>query len=91
VCWAGDVTPAFCQATVVQAAKAAGKYVVGYHYDAQSPGSRRLAHRLSLGLAGTLREQDGTVLVPAGQTMTYDQMNNIRCLVRGVVGNLPKS
>ena len=36
MCWAGDVTPAFCQATVVQAAKAAGKYVVGYRYDAQS-------------------------------------------------------
>ena len=25
-----------CQGTVIQAAKAAGKYVVGYHYDAEA-------------------------------------------------------
>jgi hypothetical protein len=29
--------------------------------------------------------------VAAGQTMTYDQINNIGCLVKGVVGTLPKS
>ena len=29
-----------CQITVIQTAKAAGKYVVGYHYDAEVAGSR---------------------------------------------------
>lgn len=148
-----------CQATVVQAAKAAGKYVVGYHYDAQSldpagwlTGSAwawrgvyeniitsvaekkftggpynanwvgTFAHDdnpltlASFGssvpadlkakitaehaalkqpgasvFAGPIPCQDGTVLVPTGQTMTYDQVNNIHCLVKGVVGTLPKS
>jgi simple sugar transport system substrate-binding protein/basic membrane protein A len=41
--------------------------------------------------AGPIYCQDGTVLVLAGQTMTYDQVNRIRCLVKGVVGTLPRS
>jgi hypothetical protein len=41
--------------------------------------------------AGPIYCQDGTVLVLAGQTMTYDQVNSIRCLVKGVVGTLPRS
>jgi simple sugar transport system substrate-binding protein/basic membrane protein A len=40
---------------------------------------------------GPIECQDGTMLVAAGQTMTYDQINNISCLVKGVVGTLPKS
>ncbi len=148
-----------CQATVVQAAKAAGKYVVGYHYDAQvlDPSgwltgsawdwhgiyeniitsvatgkfaggpynanwvgtfahndnpltlasfgssvpselrSKIIAEQAALKqpnasvFTGPISCQDGTVLVPAGQTMTYDQVNNISCLVKGVVGTLPKS
>ncbi len=35
--------------------------------------------------------QDGSVLFAAGVTPTYDQINNIKCLVKGVVGNLPQS
>jgi basic membrane protein A len=35
--------------------------------------------------------QDGTVLYPAGTTPTYAQINNINCLVKGVVGTLPSS
>lgn len=148
-----------CQATVIQAAKAAGKYVVGYHYDARAldpagwlTGSAwdwrgvyeniitsvadkkftggpyntnwvgTFAHNdnpltlASFGSSvpadlkaeitaeqGALKQpgasvftgpiscQDGTVLVAAGQTMSYDQVNSIRCLVKGVVGTLPKS
>jgi basic membrane protein A len=148
-----------CQSTVIQAAKAAGKYVVGYHYDAESldpsgwltgsawdwssiyeaitktalggsfKGSEYNANWVGsfqnndnpLTLAsfgksvpadlqakitaeetalkkpgasvftGPITCQDGTVLVAAGQTMTYDQINSISCLVKGVVGNLPKS
>jgi simple sugar transport system substrate-binding protein/basic membrane protein A len=40
---------------------------------------------------GPISCQDGTVLVAAGKVMTYDQINNITCLVKGVVGTLPKS
>lgn len=35
--------------------------------------------------------QDGTVLYPAGTVPTYAQINNISCLVKGVVGTLPSS
>jgi simple sugar transport system substrate-binding protein/basic membrane protein A len=35
--------------------------------------------------------QDGTVLYPAGTVPTYAQINNINCLVKGVVGTLPSS
>jgi basic membrane protein A and related proteins len=148
-----------CQSTVIQAAKAAGKYVVGYHYDAQSldpsgwltgsawdwtpvyeaitkvaldgsfKGSKYNANWVGdfadndnpLTLAsfgssvpadlqtkitaaetalkkpgasvftGPISCQDGSTLVAAGQTMTYDQINSISCLVKGVVGTLPKS
>ncbi len=148
-----------CQTTVIQTAKAAGKYVVGYHYDAKSldpsgwltgsawnwtpvyeaitkvalsgnfTGSKYNAnwvgsfadHDNPLTLAsfgssvppdlqskitaartalknpgasvftGPITCQDGSTLVAAGQTMTYDQINNISCLVKGVVGTLPKS
>jgi simple sugar transport system substrate-binding protein/basic membrane protein A len=148
-----------CQATVIQAAKAAGKYVVGYHYDAQAldPGgwltgsawdwrgvyeniitsvadkkftggpynanwvgtfahndnpltlasfgssvpaglrARITAEQVALKqpgasvFTGPISCQDGTVLVAAGQTMGYDQVNAIPCLVKGVVGTLPKS
>jgi basic membrane protein A and related proteins len=148
-----------CQATVIQAAKAAGVSVVGYHYDAKSldpsgwltgstwdwapiyedittvatggtfTGSKYNANfvgsfadgdnPLTLASFGTsvpadlqakitaeetaLKQpgasvftgpitcQDGTVLVAAGQVMTYAQINSINCLVKGVVGTLPKS
>lgn len=148
-----------CQTTVIQAAKAAGKYVVGYHYDAKSLdpsgwltgsawdwtpvyeaitkvalsggflGSKYNANWVGsfadndnpLTLAsfgssvpsdvqgkitaeqaalkqpgasvftGPISCQDGSTLVAAGKTMTYDQINNITCLVKGVVGTLPKS
>ncbi|MCW2497986.1 BMP family ABC transporter substrate-binding protein [Jatrophihabitans sp.] len=148
-----------CQATVIQAAKAAGKYVVGYHYDAESldpsgwltgsawdwapiyeaitkvaldgtfAGSKYNANFVGsfqdndnpLTLAsfgksvptslqskitaeetalkkpgasvftGPITCQDGTTLVAAGKTMTYAQINAISCLVKGVVGTLPKS
>ena len=148
-----------CQTTVIQTAKAAGKYVVGYHYDAKSldpsgwltgsawdwtpvyeaitkvavsgsfTGSKYNANWVgsfagndnpltlaSFGssvpsdlqskittaqtalkkpgasvFAGPITCQDGSTLVAAGQTMTYDQINNIGCLVKGVVGTLPKS
>lgn len=148
-----------CQATVIEAAKGAGKYVVGYHYDAQSldpsgwltgsawhwtpvyesiiktvlagqfRGSKYNAnwvgtfadHDNPLQLApfgsalssdvktkilaeeqalqqpgasvfkGPITCQDGTTLYPAGVTPTYAQINDISCLVKGVVGTLPKS
>lgn len=148
-----------CQATVIQAAKAAGKYVVGYHYDAKSldpsgwltgsawdwtpvyeaivktvqagtfTGSKYNAnwvgtfadHDNPLQLASfgasvpasvqakitaeykTLQQpgesvfkgpiycQDGSTLFAAGVVPTYAQINNINCLVKGVVGTLPKS
>lgn len=148
-----------CQSTVIQAAKAASKYVVGYHYDAQSldpsgwltgsswdwtpvyeaitkaalggtfAGSKYNANWVGsfadndnpLTLAsfgssvspslkdkvtaeetalkkpgasvftGPIQCQDGSTLVAAGQTMTYAQINSISCLVKGVVGTLPKS
>jgi basic membrane protein A and related proteins len=148
-----------CQSTVIQAAKAADKYIVGYHYDAQSldpsgwltgsawdwapvyeaiakaglggtftgspynanwvgsfatgnnpltlapfgtsvtPSlqSKILAEETALKqpgasvFTGPIQCQDGTTLVAAGQTMTYAQINSISCLVKGVVGTLPKS
>jgi basic membrane protein A len=148
-----------CQSTVIQAAKAAGKYVVGYHYDAKSldpsgwltgstwdwapvyeaitkqvqagtfTGSKYNANWVGtfadgdnpLTLAsfgssvpadlqakitaeekalqqpgasvfkGPIQCQDGSTLVAAGQTMTYAQINGIKCLVKGVVGTLPTS
>lgn len=148
-----------CQSTVIEAAKAAGKYVVGYHYDAQSldptgwltgsawnwaplyesilktimsgkfTGSKYNAnfvgtfasHDNPLMLApfgpavsasmrakilteekyldtpgasvfkGPISCQNGSVLVAAGKVMTYAQINSLSCLVKGVVGTLPKS
>ena len=148
-----------CQATVIQAAKAADKYVVGYHYDAESldpsgwltgsewdwepiyaaitdvaisgqfAGSKynanfvgsfatgdnpltlapfgksvptslqskitaeetRLKQPGASVFTGPIQCQDGSTLVAAGQTMTYAQINSIKCLVKGVVGNLPSS
>jgi basic membrane protein A and related proteins len=148
-----------CQSTVIEAAKAAGKYVVGYHYDAQTldpsgwltgsawdwtpvyeaivktvmsgkftgsqynanfvgtfaqhdnpltlapfgsavpsaTQSKILAEEKSLDAPGAsvfkgpISCQNGTVLVPAGQVMTYAQINSLSCLVKGVVGTLPKS
>jgi simple sugar transport system substrate-binding protein/basic membrane protein A len=35
--------------------------------------------------------QDGSVLVPAGKVATYADTNSFSCLVKGVVGTLPKS
>jgi simple sugar transport system substrate-binding protein/basic membrane protein A len=148
-----------CQSTVIEAAKAAGKYVVGYHYDAEtldpsgwltgsawdwkpiyesivktamsgkftgskynadfvgtfadgdnpltlasfgssvpsSTQSKILAEEKSLDAPGAsvfkgpISCQDGTVLVPAGKVLTYAQINTLSCLVKGVVGTLPKS
>jgi basic membrane protein A len=148
-----------CQATVIEAAKGAGKYVVGYHYDAESldpsgwltgsawnwapvyeaivktvqsgsfTGSKYNANWVGtfadkdnpLQLAsfgssvpsdvqakitaedsalqqpgasvfkGPIYCQDGSTLFAAGVVPTYAQINNINCLVKGVVGTLPKS
>ena len=147
-----------CQATVIEAAKQANAYVVGYHYDASSldpsgwltgsvwdwapvysaiiktvlsghfAGSIYNANwvgtfatnnnpltlapfgpavtsstqtkilaeeaKLKAGtsvFAGPIYCQDGSVLVPAGVTPTYAQINNFACLVKGVVGSLPQS
>ncbi|MDX6246104.1 MAG: basic rane protein [Frankiales bacterium] len=148
-----------CQGTVINAAKKASKYVVGYHYDAQSldPSGWLTGSAWNWGpiyekiittaAAGTFKGspynanwvgdfahdnnpltlasigssvstdlkakitaeetalkqpgasvfkgpivcQDGTVLYAAGVTPTYDQINSINCLVKGVVGTLPKS
>jgi simple sugar transport system substrate-binding protein/basic membrane protein A len=148
-----------CQGTVIQAAKAAGASVVGYHYDAESldpsgwltgsawnwaptyeaiiktvqggtfTGSKYNANFVgsfadgnnALQLApfgssvsstvqtkilaeeaalkkpggsiftGPIYCQDGSLLVKAGVTPTYDQIQNFNCLVKGVVGTLPKS
>ena len=33
--------------------------------------------------------QDGKLLFKAGEVPTYDQINSIDCLVKGVVGSLP--
>ena len=146
-----------CQTTVIQAAKSAGKYVVGYHYDADSldpsgwltgsawnwapvyeaitktviagtfTGSKYNANWVGtfankdnpLQLAsfgksvpadlqakikteqasleqpdssvfkGPVYCQDGKLLFKAGEVPTYDQINSIDCLVKGVVGSLP--
>jgi simple sugar transport system substrate-binding protein/basic membrane protein A len=148
-----------CQATVINAAKAAGAKVVGYHYDAQSldpsgwltgsvwnwaplykqiittamsgsfTGSKfnaNFAGSFATGnnplelasfgssvssatrtkilaeeqklkqpnesvFKGPVYCQDGSVLFPAGEVPTYAQINSITCLVKGVVGTLPKS
>jgi simple sugar transport system substrate-binding protein/basic membrane protein A len=148
-----------CQTTVIQAAKAANAYVVGYHEDAKElypdgwltgsvwkwagvyedivktvqdgkfAGSKYngnwvgsfatndnplelasfgnkvpadLQKQITDELAslkqpgnsvfkGPVYCQDGTVLFKAGEVPTYDQINNINCLVKGVVGDLPKS
>jgi basic membrane protein A len=40
---------------------------------------------------GPIYCQDGSVLVAAGVTPTYATINNFNCLVKGVVGTLPKS
>ena len=148
-----------CQSTVIEAAAAAGKMVVGYHYDAETldpsgwltgsawswaplyesitktvmsgkfTGSQYNAdfvgtfadHNNPLTLApfgtsvpsslqskilteekyldapgasvfkGPISCQDGTVLVPGGKVLSYAQINSLSCLVKGVVGTLPKS
>ncbi|MFI6933833.1 BMP family ABC transporter substrate-binding protein [Streptomyces sp. NPDC050287] len=148
-----------CQTTVIQAAKAAGKKVVGYHYDAKSldpdgwltgstwdwapvyeaitksaldgtfKGGKYNANwvgtfaqknnPLTLASFGTsvpsdlqskiksaqqalqqpdtsvfkgpVQCQDGSLLFKKGEVPTYDQINSIDCLVKGVVGSLPKS
>ena len=148
-----------CQTTVIQTAKAAGKYVVGYHYDAKSldpsgwltgsawnwapvyeaivksvetntfTGGKYNANwvgtfangdnPLQLASFGTSVSsdtqakittseksleapntsvfkgpifcQDGSTLFKAGVVPTYAQINSINCLVKGVVGTLPKS
>jgi basic membrane protein A len=40
---------------------------------------------------GPIYCQDGTLLVKKGVVPTYEQINSFDCLVKGVVGNLPKS
>lgn len=148
-----------CQATVIEAARAAGKYVVGYHYDAHNlypsgwltgsawnwapvyeaiistvrsgtfTGSKYNANWVgtfaskdnplqlaSFGPAvtpavrarieaeyaaleqpgasvfkGPVYCQDGSTLYAAGVVPTYAQINSISCLVKGVVGTLPRS
>ena len=145
-----------CQATVIGAAKQAGAYVVGYHYDASSldptgwltgsawnwtPIYKSIISTVISGhfkgsiynnnwvgtfaandnpltlapfgpavtpsvqaeivaeesklkagssvFTGPIYCNDGSLLVPAGVTPTYAQINNFSCLVKGVVGSLP--
>ncbi len=148
-----------CQATVIEAAKAANAKVVGYHYDAEAldpagwlTGSAWDWSSVYENIVGTVQSgkftgsvynanwvgsfatgdnpltlapfgssvssdtqtkilaaeallkepghsvfagpvtcQDGTVLYAAGVIPTYDQINSIKCLVKGVVGTLPQS
>ncbi len=40
---------------------------------------------------GPIKCNTGKVLVPAGQTATYAQINDFDCFVQGVVGTVPKS
>ncbi|HLI56335.1 MAG TPA: BMP family ABC transporter substrate-binding protein, partial [Actinomycetota bacterium] len=148
-----------CQTTVIQAAKAANKYVVGYHYDAKSlypsgwltgsawnwaPVYEKIIQSVlsgsfvggpyntnwvgsfatgdnplqlaSFGTAvsaslqqkitdeenalkqpgnsvfkGPIYCQDGSLLVQPGVVPTYAQIDSFNCLVKGVVGTLPKS
>ncbi len=146
-----------CQTAVIEAAKQAHAYVVGYHYDASSldpsgwltgsvwnwaplyksiistilsghfKGSKYnanfvgsfAAHDNPLVLApfgpavssgmrskilaeeaklkagasifkGPIYCQNGQLLVPAGVTPTYAQINNFSCFVKGVVGTIPQ-
>ncbi len=39
---------------------------------------------------GPLTDQDGKEVVPAGTTLTYDEVEQMNFLVEGVVGNIPK-
>lgn len=39
---------------------------------------------------GPLKDQGGDVVVPAGKTLTYDEVEQMNFLVEGVVGNIPK-
>lgn len=148
-----------CQSTVIQAVKAAGKYVVGYHYDAKAldpsgwltgsawnwaPIYEKIIGAVQKGaftggpynanwigsfatgdnplelasfgtsvsadlkakieaekaviskpdasiFAGPLFCQDGSVLVAAGHVATAAEVNAFSCLIKGVVGTLPKS
>jgi basic membrane protein A and related proteins len=147
-----------CQSTVIQAAKAGGASVVGYHYDAAAldpsgwltgsawqwaPVYEAIAKTAIAGTftaskynanwVGTFQADDnpltlasfgpkvdpllqstitaklatyktgasifkgpitcnnGKVLVPAGVTPTYAQINAFDCFVKGVVGTVPKS
>ena len=147
-----------CQSTVIQAVKSAGKYIVGYHYDAQKldpsgwltgsawnwgpvyekiikavqdksftggPYNANWIGSISTGdnplqlasfgssvpadlrtkieaeetalkqpntsiFTGPITCQDGTTLVAAGKVATYDEASAFTCLVKGVVGSLPK-
>ena len=45
-----------CQSTVIEAAKAAKAYVVGYHYDARGARPERMADRIGMELGATVRE-----------------------------------
>ncbi len=148
-----------CQSTVIQAVKDAGKYVVGYHYDAKAldpsgwltgsawnwaPVYKKIIGAVQDGsfaggpynanwigsfatgdnplelasfgtsvtsdvtakiaaekavisqpdasiFAGPLYCQDGSVLVAAGHVATAAEVNAFSCLIKGVVGTLPKS
>ena len=148
-----------CQSTVIQAVKSAGKYVVGYHYDAKSldpsgwltgsawnwaPIYEKIIGTVQKGtftggpynanwigsfatgdnplelasfgssvtdalkakidaekaviskpdasiFAGPIYCQNGTVLVANGHVATATEVNSFSCLIKGVVGALPKS
>ena len=51
----------------------------------------RLSKKGTSVFTGPIYCQDGTELVKDGEVATYDQINNFSCLVKGVVGTLPKS
>jgi basic membrane protein A len=40
---------------------------------------------------GPIEDQDGSVKIPAGTTLTDDEIWNMNWLVRGVIGNVPKN
>jgi simple sugar transport system substrate-binding protein/basic membrane protein A len=146
-----------CQSTIIQSVKSAGKYLVGYHFDAKdlapdswltgaawnwAPVFKNIVDQVEKGtftgseynanwvgsftagnnpielarfgsavpqalqdrilaaeqdlkkpdastFVGPIECQDGRVLVPAGKSATYSDVNSFDCLIKGVDGTLP--
>jgi simple sugar transport system substrate-binding protein/basic membrane protein A len=52
---------------------------------------KKLSQKGTSVFTGPIYCQNGKVLVKAGHVATYDEINNIGCLVKGVVGSLPSA